>query len=204
MGVAVLVLGASGTGKSASLRNFDPKEIGIFNVASKPLPFRNKMDYILNEPTYGQIMKSLEDNKLKCYVIDDSQYLMAFEEFDKVKVAGYGKFTEIALNFYNLLQCAIKRTSPDTVVYFLHHTERDDEGHIKAKTVGKMIDSKLTLEGLFSLVLLTGTDGNEYWFETQTDGYSTAKSPIGLFESKRIPNDLKYVDTQIRDYWGLK
>lgn len=204
MGVAVLVLGASGTGKSASLRNFDPKEIGIFNVASKPLPFRSKMDYILNEPTYGQIMKSLEDNKLKCYVIDDSQYLMAFEEFDKVKVAGYGKFTEIALNFYNLLQCAIKRTSPDTVVYFLHHTERDDEGHIKAKTVGKMIDSKLTLEGLFSLVLLTGTDGNEYWFETQTDGYSTAKSPIGLFESKRIPNDLKYVDTQIREYWGLK
>lgn len=203
MGVAVLVLGASGTGKSASLRNFDPKEIGIFNVASKPLPFRSKMDYILNEPTYGQIMKSLEDNKLKCYVIDDSQYLMAFEEFDKVKVAGYGKFTEIALNFYNLLQCAIKRTSPDTVVYFLHHTERDDEGHIKAKTVGKMIDSKLTLEGLFSLVLLTGTDGNEYWFETQTDGYSTAKSPIGLFESKRIPNDLKYVDTQIREYWGL-
>lgn len=204
MGVAVLVLGASGTGKSASLRNFDPKEIGIFNVASKPLPFRSKMDYILNEPTYGQIMKSLEGNKLKCYVIDDSQYLMAFEEFDKVKVAGYGKFTEIALNFYNLLQCAIKRTSPDTVVYFLHHTERDDEGHIKAKTVGKMIDSKLTLEGLFSLVLLTGTDGNEYWFETQTDGYSTAKSPIGLFPDKRIPNDLKYVDTQIREYWGLK
>lgn len=204
MGVAVLVLGASGTGKSASLRNFDPKEIGIFNVASKPLPFRSKMEYILNEPTYGQIMKSLEDNKLKCYVIDDSQYLMAFEEFDKVKVAGYGKFTEIALNFYNLLQCAIKRTSPDTVVYFLHHTERDDEGHIKAKTVGKMIDSKLTLEGLFSLVLLTGTDGNEYWFETQTDGYSTAKSPIGLFPDKRILNDLKYVDTQIREYWGLK
>ena len=204
MGVAVLVLGASGTGKSASLRNFAPGEVGIFNVASKPMPFRTRMEHILNEPTYGQIMKSLEDNKLKCYVIDDSQYLMAFEEFDKVKVAGYGKFTEIALNFYNLLQCAIKRTSPDTVVYFLHHTERDDEGHIKAKTVGKMIDSKLTLEGLFSLVLLTGTDGNEYWFETQTDGYSTAKSPMGLFESKRIPNDLKYVDTQIREYWGLK
>lgn len=203
MGVAVLVLGASGTGKSASLRNFDPKEIGIFNVASKPLPFKGKMEYILNEPTYGQIMKSLEDNKLKCYVIDDSQYLMAFEEFDKVKVSGYGKFTEMALNFYNLLQCAIKRTSPDTVVYFLHHTERDDEGHIKAKTVGKMIDSKLTLEGLFSLVLLTGTDGNEYWFETQTDGYSTAKSPIGLFPDKRIPNDLKAVDTAIREYWNL-
>lgn len=204
MGVAVLVLGASGTGKSASLRNFDPKEIGIFNVASKPLPFRGRMEHVLNEPTYGQIMKSLEDNNLKCYVIDDSQYLMAFEEFDKVKVSGYGKFTEIALNFYNLLQCAIKRTSPDTVVYFLHHTERDDEGHIKAKTVGKMIDSKLTLEGLFSLVLLTGTDGNEYWFETQTDGYSTAKSPIGLFQEKRIPNDLKMVDDAIRSYWGLK
>lgn len=203
MGIAVLVLGQSGTGKSASLRNFKEGEIGIFNVASKPLPFRGNLK-TLNGPNYDLIMKKLEANNLKTYAIDDSQYLMVFEEFAKVKVAGYGKFSEMALNFYNLVQCAIMRTTPDTIVYFLHHTETDETGRVKAKTVGKMIDSKLTLEGLFSVVLLTGTDGNEYWFETQSDGMTTAKSPIGLFEDKRIPNDLKFVDDKIREYWGLK
>ena len=203
MGIAVLVLGASGSGKSASLRNFSEDEIGVFNVAEKPLPFRNKLK-VINGVNYDLIMKKLEENALKCYAIDDSQYLMVFEEFAKVNVNGYGKFTEMALNFYNLVQCAIKRTSPDTIVYFLHHTDLDDAGHIKAKTVGKMLDNKLTLEGLFSIVLLTGTDGTTYWFDTQSDGCTTAKAPIGLFEDKRIPNDLKMVDDAIRDYWGLK
>lgn len=203
MGIAVLVLGASGSGKSASLRNFKDGEIGIFNVARKPLPFKSNLK-TANEANYDIIMKSLEDNRLQAYAIDDSQYLMVFEEFAKAKVAGYGKFTEMALNFYNLVQCAIMRTSPDTVVYFLHHTDTDENGRIKAKTVGKMIDSKLTLEGLFSVVLLAWTDGNEYYFETQSDGFTTAKSPIGLFKDKRIPNDLKAVDTAIREYWGLK
>lgn len=203
MGIAVLVLGASGSGKSASLRNFKDGEIGIFNVARKPLPFKSSLK-TANDVNYDIIMKSLEDNNLQAYAIDDSQYLMVFEEFAKAKVAGYGKFTEMALNFYNLVQCAIMRTSPDTVVYFLHHTDTDETGKIKAKTVGKMIDSKLTLEGLFSVVLLAGTDGTEYYFETQSDGFTTAKSPIGLFKDKRIPNDLKAVDAAIREYWGLK
>jgi len=202
MGVAVLVLGQSGTGKSTSLRNFKEGEIGIFNVASKPLPFKNGPKTV-NGPNYDLIMKKLEENSLRTYAIDDSQYLMAFEEFSKAKVSGYGKFTEIALNFYNLVQCAIMSTTPDTIVYFLHHTDTDDTGKVKAKTVGKMIDTKLTLEGLFSVVLLAGTDGNEYWFETQSNGMTTAKSPLGLFEEKRIPNDLKLVDEKIREYWGL-
>lgn len=203
MGVVCLILGASGTGKSTSLRNFKKGEIGIFNVANKPLPFRSNGLDVVNSTNYEQIKASLRRNTLKAYAIDDSQYLMVFEEFNRAKESGYGKFTDMAQNFYQLVQTAIRDTTDDTVVYFLHHTEVDETGRIKAKTVGKMIDSKLTLEGLFPVVLLTGTDGTNYWFETQSDGYTTTKSPLGMFSEKRIDNDLKAVDAAIRDYWGL-
>ena len=202
MGIAVLIMGASGSGKSTSLRNFKKGEIGIFNVANKPLPFRSDLD-VVNTVNYEQIKAALKRNSLKAYAIDDSQYLMVFEEFNRAKEAGYGKFTDMAQNFYQLVQTAIRETSDDTVVYFLHHTEVDETGRVKAKTVGKMIDSKLTLEGLFPVVLLTGTDGSTYWFETQSDGYTTTKSPLGMFEEKRIDNDLKMVDSTIRAYWRL-
>lgn len=201
MGVPVLILGASGSGKSASLRNFSPDEIGIYNVASKPLPFRKQM-MLVNNVNYERITASLKSNKLRCYAIDDSQYLMAFSLFDRAKETGYQKFTDCALNFYNLVQTVIKYTSKDTVVYFLHHTERDDSGHIKAKTSGKMLDNQLTLEGLFSIVLLCETDGQRHWFTTQSDGYTTAKSPMEMFDPQ-IPNDLKMVDDTIRNYYGF-
>lgn len=202
MGVVCLILGASGTGKSTSLRNFKKGEIGIFNVANKPLPFKSDLD-VVNSTNYEQIKAALRRNSLKAYAIDDSQYLMVFEEFSRAKETGYGKFVDMAQNFYSLVQTAIRDTTDDTVVYFLHHTEVDETGRIKAKTVGKMIDSKLTLEGLFPVVLLTGTDGTNYWFETQSDGYTTTKSPMSMFSEKRIDNDLKAVDAAIRDYWGL-
>lgn len=199
MGVPVLVMGASGSGKSASLRNFEPSEVGIFNVASKPLPFRKQLQ-LVNKATYGIIQAGLKKNNLRCYVIDDSQYLMAFEQVAKAKEAGYGKYTDMGTNFINLVQFVILNTSPDTIVYFLHHAEQTELGKIKAKTVGKLIDNWLTLEGLFSIVLLAETDGKEHWFITQSDGYSTAKSPMEMFPEK-IDNDLKLVDKTIREYY---
>lgn len=202
MGVPVLVMGASGSGKSASLRNFEPSEVGIFNVASKPLPFRKKFPNTVNKATYCTIQSSLKKNNLRCYVIDDSQYLMAFEQVAKAKETGFGKYTDIGTNFINLVQFVILNTSPDTIVYFLHHSEQTELGKIKAKTVGKLIDNWLTLEGMFSIVLLADTDGKEHWFTTQSDGYSTAKSPMDMFQEK-IPNDLKAVDTVIRDYYNM-
>lgn len=138
----------------------------------------------------------------KTYVVDDSQYLMAFEMFDRAKEVGYGKFTDVALNFRNLVDFVIKGTSEDTIVYFLHHTETTESGKIKAKTCGKMLDNQLTLEGLFSIVLLCKTDGQEHYFETQSDGNSTCKSPMEMFEAK-IDNDLKMVDRTIREYYEL-
>lgn len=201
MGIPVLVLGESGSGKSTALRNFDPAEIGIFNVASKPLPFRKKM-MVVNGAGYGTILKSLSNPKLKAYAIDDSQYLLAFEFFDRAQETGYGKFTELALNFRNLIQFVIMNTPPDVIVYFLHHTERRDDGVLKAKTIGKMLDEKLTVEGLFSIVLLCQARQDKHVFVTQSSGISTAKSPMDMFPGE-IDNDLKLVDTAIREYWGL-
>lgn len=197
----MLILGESGSGKSTALRNFDPAEIGIFNVASKPLPFRKKM-MVVNGAGYGTILKSLSNPKLKAYAIDDSQYLLAFEFFDRAQETGYGKFTELALNFRNLIQFVIMNTPPDVIVYFLHHTERRDDGVLKAKTIGKMLDEKLTVEGLFSIVLLCQARQDKHVFVTQSSGISTAKSPMDMFPGE-IDNDLKLVDTAIREYWGL-
>jgi hypothetical protein len=200
MGIPVMILGESGSGKSTSMRNFDAGEIGIFNVASKPLPFRKKLNKV-DGATYGLIIKTLEKGNLKRYVIDDSQYLMAFEMFDKAKVTGYGKFTDMALNFKGLIDFVVRGTPADCIVYFLHHTQKTELG-TKAKTVGKMLDDQLTVEGLFSIVLRTKFESGKYSFVTQTDGTDTVKSPMEMFE-KEIDNDLKFVDETIRDYWEL-
>lgn len=210
MGIPVLILGESGSGKSASLRNFDPEKVGIFNVAGKPLPFRKKMNVVSSikgndgyrRVDYDDITKILARGKVKTYVIDDSQYLMAFEELDRAKETGYNKFTEMALNFSGLVRYIINFLPPDVIVYFLHHVETSDTGKIKAKTVGKMIDSKLTLEGLFSIVLLCEASNDGHHFVTQSDGYTTAKSPMDMFD-KEIDNDLAMVDATIREYWNL-
>lgn len=199
MGIPVLIIGRSGSGKSSSMNNFKPDEIGIFNVAGKPLPFRTKLPKVDNA-TYSTIYQGLKEPKLKTYVIDDSQYLMAFESFDHAKETGYGKFTNMALNFKNLISYVIKNIPDDVIVYFLHHSETTEDGRIKAKTLGKMLDNQLTVEGLFSIVLLCDVEGTEHFFITNSDGSNPAKSPMEMFEMK-IPNDLKMVDTTIREYY---
>jgi len=201
MGIPVLILGESGSGKSTSIRNFEPGEVGIFNVASKPLPFRKKIPK-LDGASYQQILQSLANHNLKRYVIDDSQYLICFEFFAHAKETGYTKFTDMALNFYNLIQFVIYKTPSDVIVYFLHHVDNTADGRIRAKTAGKMLDEKLTVEGLFAIVLYCVTDGASHSFITQSDGKTTAKSPMEMFPLV-IDNDLKYVDEKIREYYEL-
>lgn len=201
MGIPVLIMGESGSGKSTSMRNFDPEKVGVFNVAGKPIPFRKKLKS-MNNATYADIYKVIAKPKLKTYIIDDSQYLMAFEELDRAKETGYTKFTEMALNFSGLVRFIINNLPSDVIVYFLHHVETTELGKVKAKTVGKMIDSKLTLEGLFSIVLYCEATSEGHHFITQSDGYTTAKSPMEMFE-KQIDNDLAMVDATIREYWNL-
>lgn len=202
MGIPVLILGESGSGKSASLRNFEPDEIGVFNVAAKPLPFRKKLLTVATSD-YEKIVSGIQKSKRKCFAIDDSQYLMCFESFARAKDTGFNKFTDFALHFYNLVQFIIRETPPDVIVYFLHHTETDgNTGKVKAKTMGKMLDNQLTLEGLFSIVLMCQTDGKKHSFITQSDGYTTSKSPMEMFPDI-IDNDLKLVDQTIREYYQL-
>ena len=203
MAIIVMIYGQSGTGKSTSLRNFKPEDVCIVNVSGKPLPFRTKLP-VFNSADYGKIQNAMKQSNKKMLVVDDSQYLSVFANFARAKETGYGKFVDMALNEYNLIQFVIQVLPADTIVYFMRHIDTDDSGRIHAKTIGKMLDQNLGgLEGMFSIVLLAQTDGNEYWFQTQSDGYSPCKTPMGMFEERKIPNDLKLVDSTIREYYGL-
>ena len=202
MGVPVLIMGESGSGKTFSLRNFDPAEVGIFSVEKGRLPFKGDFK-VKKRATYKDISGIFKEPKLKKYVIDDAQYLLVNELFDRAKEVGYQKYTDMAVSFRNLVHNINYLLPDDVIVYILHHTETDSNtGRVKAKTVGKMIDQYLTLEGCFDIVLLAETDGKEHFFVTQSDGNTTAKSPYGMFPEK-IDNDLKAVDAAIREYWGL-
>lgn len=202
MGIPVLILGESGSGKSASLRNFEANELGIFNVAGKPMPFRKKLPCLATSD-YNKIVGVIQKSDKKVFVIDDSQYLLCFESFARAKETGFNKHVDIAVNFYNLVQYVIHQTPPDVLVYFLHHTETDgNTGKIKAKTLGKMLDNQLTVEGLFAIVLHCVTDGKRHTFVTQSNGYTTAKSPMEMFPME-IENDLKMVDATIREYYEM-
>lgn len=202
MGVSVLVLGFSGSGKSTSLRNFNKGEIGIFNIAGKPLPFRKKLDK-LDKANYGQIHQSFAKNAIRAYVVDDANYLMAFQNFRLAKQTGFGKFTDMAVNFEQLLEAA-NDTNDDTIVYFFMHPDYDDAGRMKAKTIGKMLDNQLTIEGMFPIVLLADRDDSGFHFITQSDGTTPVKTPMGMFDEAVIDNDLRYVDAVIRNYWGMR
>lgn len=201
MGLPILIEGESGSGKTYSIKNLDANEVGIFAVEKSRLPFKKQFKVAKNA-SYATIMKVLQNPTLKTYIIDDSQYLMVNEFFDRAKDAGYQKYTDIGLNFRNLVHFINHKLPDDVHVYFLHHTETDSNtGKTKAKTVGKMLDNYLTLEGCFNIVLHAVAEGKEHYFVTQSDGYNTAKSPEDMFDVK-IPNDLAMVDKTIREYYS--
>ena len=197
MSIPVFILGASGSGKSSSLRNFKPNETAVFNVAGKPLPFRQKLK-VVNNAGYDLIQSALGQSNLNCYIIDDSQYLLAFDLFDKAEEKGYDKFTQMAVRFQPLIRFIQTNTPDDCVVYFLHHSEIGGDSILKAKTIGKMLDEKLTQDGLASIVLMAKADQDGYRFVTQGRGLGTAKTSMGMFDEAEIDNDLKMVDDAIR------
>ena len=219
MGVPVAIIGESGSGKTYSIKNLNPEEVGIFLCEKNRLPFkkefntykvrnmkveRDGVESVARQSAViqGLLRKSKEFKK--AYVIDDSQYIMANEFFDRAGEIGYQKFTDIGCNFRNLVHMVNNELPDDVIVYFLHHPETDvNTGKMKAKTIGRMLDEKLTLEGCFDIVLFCRTDGREHWFQTQSDGLNTAKSPEDMFPEK-IPNDLALVDRSIREYYNIK
>ena len=207
MATAVLIMGESGSGKSASLRNFAPNEISVFNVTSKPLPFKQGKAKIpkIDNATYADIANALANPNKRAYVIDDAGYLLSFEMFKRANETGYSKFTDMAKNFFDMLDFINTKLPNDIIVYITMHTEDDSEMHkTKAKSIGKMIDQNLNLEGLFTIVLRAMQTEEGYKFITRDDRVSTAKSPMGMFESDKIDNDLKEVDRIIREYYDMK
>lgn len=201
MGIPVLILGESGTGKSTSMRNFAAGEIGIINVAKKPLPFRSDIKPF-NSDNYMEIDTVLKKAKAKTIVIDDAQYLQANEMMRRAKENGFQKFTDIALNLWALFQTVVNDLPEDVIVYFLAHIERDNEGRERFKTVGKMTDN-YSVEGMATICLKTVVQDDKYYFSTRNNGYDTVKTPLGMFAEPLIDNDLKMIDGVIREYYGL-
>lgn len=202
MGLPILILGYSGSGKSASLRRFGADEIALVNVNGKALPFRTRFTQTLCSDQYPEIDRFLHGTSAKIIVIDDCQYLMANEFMRRAKEKTYDKFTEIGQSFWALVRSVLSLPA-DVTVYFLSHIDTDENGRQKIKTVGKLLDEKITVEGMFTTVLKTAVIDGHYYFATQTDGRDPCKSPMGLFSAMYIDNDLKAVDGAIREYYGM-
>lgn len=203
MGAVVLVLGKSGSGKSTSLRNFSPDEIGILNVLGKPLPFKGGAVFEqIKRPNYGMIRAVLAKNTKRVYAIDDSTYLMANENFARANEAGYGKYTEMAQHFQQLIDAA-SATDDDTIVYFLHHVDENADGSEKVFTVGKMLQEKFCIEGACPVVIDCVVQDGRHLFVTKNDGRNLAKAPMDSLPEV-MDNDLKAVDMALREYWGMR
>ena len=209
MGIGVLIIGKSGSGKSTSLRNFQKEDVGIVNVISKPLPFKNVNELkTVDTDNYADIKTVLEKSKAKSIVIDDAGYLITNQFMRKHANAGGGNavfslYNDIADSFWTLTE-VVKKLPEDKIVYFIMHEDKNDFGDIKPKTIGKLIDDKVCLEGLFSIVLRAKKVDKNYYFFTQSTENDVAKSPIGMFDNLFIDNDLKNVDNIIREFYGIK
>ncbi len=203
MAIPVLILGQSGTGKSYSMKNFNEDEICLISVQKSLLPFRKKFDEAVVTDSYTKIIETMKKTDKKVIVIDDTQYLMCNEFMRRAAEKGYDKFTEIAQNFWSLVVQEVNNLADDVIVYLLCHTATDENGVEKMKTIGRMIDEKITPEGLFTIVLKTAVSDGQYFFITQNNGKDTVKSPEEMFATYAINNDLKYVDEKIRNYYEL-
>lgn len=208
MSKKILILGRSGSGKSTSLRNFKKGEVGIISCVGKELPFRTDLPTVVpavNDKTlnkYPDVMAVLRRAKAKVLVIDDANYLMSGEFITTAGEKGYDKFTRMASNFMTLLD-EIDALSEDVTVYIMMHTDFDADGYEKPKTIGKLLDEKVVIEGLFTTVLKSVYEGGEYKFRTKTNGADCVKTPLDMFQTETIDNDLKLVDKTIREYYGM-
>lgn len=208
MGVPVLIIGKSGSGKSTSLRNFNEKELALINVLKKPLPFRRKFESTICTDDYQTILKAIFKTEKKAIVIDDAGYLITNHFMNKHTSVGGGNgvfnlYNEIGDHFWGLIEFVKNKLPDNKIVYFIMHEDKNDFGDIKPKTIGKLLDEKVCIEGMFTIVLRCMNDNNKHYFKTQSDGNDTCKTPLEMFEDREIDNDLKNVDTVIREYYEL-
>lgn len=200
--IPVLIIGHSGSGKSASLRNLSKDDYSLVNPLAKRLPFKGGQTG-LESCDYELIKKFIQETPKKIIVIDDSNYLLTIEMMKKAKETGYGKFTDIALNYWKLIEF-IKNLDGDKRVYLMSHEDIDEFGNVGVKTVGKMLSNQCCVEGLYTIVLRAINENGKFQFRTKTAGNDIVKSPMGMFEEELIDNDLKLVDDTICEYYEIK
>lgn len=199
--VPVLLIGKSGSGKSASLRNFKKDEIAIANVLGKPLPFKSDLE-APKVDDYKVILEAIKRTDKKVIVIDDANYLITNEFMKNSSIKGYDKYNDMANNFWNLIN-GIKDIEGGKTVYLIMHEDVDEFGNVKPKTIGKLLDDKCNIQGLFTICIRSMFENGEYIFRLKTNGQDCVKTPIGLFDVDQMENDLKAVDEKIRAYYEL-
>ncbi len=199
--VPVLLIGKSGSGKSASLRNFKKDEIAVANVLGKPLPFKSDIE-APKVDDYNILLQAIEKTDKKVIVVDDANYLITNEFMKNSSIKGYDKYNDMANNFWNLIN-GIKNIEGGKTVYIIMHEDTDEFGNIKPKTIGKLLDDKCNIQGLFTICIRSVYENNKYLFRLKTNGQDCVKTPIGMFQEDEIENDLKLVDDKIREYYDL-
>lgn len=206
MAIPVLIIGKSGSGKSASMMNLDPAKTALISVLGKPLPFKGKFDQVVTDDA-AKIVGIVKAAKRNIVVIDDVGYTMT-NMFMRDHAAGGGGnavfslYNNIGDKFWNMIE-AVRKIPEDKRVYFIMHEEQNDFGNVRPKTIGKMIDEKVCLEGMFTIVLRCIVSNGKHVFRTQSDGMDVAKTPIGMFDDLEIPNDLAMVDKAICEYYEI-
>lgn len=206
MAIPVLLIGKSGSGKSASMMNLDPSKTALISVLGKPLPFKGKFDQVVTDDS-AKIIGIVKAAKRNIIVVDDVGYTMT-NMFMRDHAAGGGGnavfslYNNIGDKFWNMIE-AVRKIPEDKRVYFIMHEEQNDFGNVRPKTIGKMIDEKVCLEGMFTICLRCIVSNGKHVFRTQSDGLDVAKTPIGMFDDLEIPNDLAMVDKAICEYYGI-
>lgn len=205
MAQMVLIMGESGTGKSTSMRNCNPETIAVVNPVGKPLPFKNHFDMLNNETDARKITKYMKEQAAagkKLIVVDDFQYILAVPYMNRIKETGWDKYNDFGANYFEIINVC-KELPDDVIVAYMTHLETLENGLTTVKLIGKLLREKITIEGLFTVVLRTGVNEAKYYFYTQNSGKDTVKSPLGMFPAYAIDNDLNYVADKIRNYYEI-
>lgn len=207
MAQMVLIIGESGTGKSTSMRNCSPDTTAVINPVGKPLPFKGsgKFDTMNGVTESHKITKWMKEQAAagkKLIVVDDFQYILAIPYIDRIKENGWDKWNDFGANYFDIINVC-KELPDDVVVAYLSHAETLENGIYTIKLIGKMLREKITIEGLFTVVLRTGVNEGKYYFYTQNSGKDTVKSPLGMFPAYAVDNDLNYIADKMRNYYEV-
>lgn len=201
----VLIMGESGTGKSTSMRNCNPDLVAIVNPVGKPLPFKGHFITLDGITDSGKIVRWMHDQVKagkKMLIVDDFQYILSVPYMNRIKENGWDKWNDFGANYFEIIEVC-KDLPDDVTVYYMTHTETLENGITTIKLIGKLLREKITIEGLFTIVLRTSVNEGKYYFLTQNSGKDTVKSPLGMFATYAIDNDLQYIDDKIRSYYEI-